>query len=571
MEESQWLDSVSLLIKDSLEGEMQMIDNLSGSVFHHYSSPPPVCRDCRVRTQEQIQMAEIEQASLRSEPQSDKSSSPPPLPDDLSLEEGAGRYQLLLHSDHKTSRLKVSTEELQELQETSWVMSVRLQPSCLSAESSPTNQPLAVVMDPLFLDSDWCSVPEQAGRTDSDWGSVPEQGARSNSDSQSSEEAGGFHQAGDTQTQTQVGLEPPSLTSGEAQEEEEAEEEGRALMELMELEVQADQHHQQHHQRSPGGVSSSRGRSAEGDEERREGSGGPLSHFRLPVDFFHPVGVPIPAPPRSRSLRLTRGLRLTSPATWASLRSPGARNTTLCTQHPSHSDSSLATGSSEGSLQTTLEEGLSFSVSPPRNLDPAFPLAPLPLLFPSLTLHGDDPAAAGPPQGPRPPSGLTLQATRGHQRSQSSGRGSASPGCTREDSMDPSDEDLGIGIGPSLGGCGCGQAGNSEHTLSSLSLTSLLSPGSLASRGGGVKKCSSTGSLEQGGALLSSRGREGHKGVLGLELMDPQGFLANPSMGLGDGRGSGGRRGDGGRGGGQESFSLKSSNQTLVGPRRKNR
>ncbi|CAL8312704.1 unnamed protein product, partial [Arctogadus glacialis] len=524
-QESQWLDSVSLLIKDSLEGEMQMIDNLSGSVFHHYSSPPPVCRDCRVRTQEQIQMAEIEQASLRSEPQSDKSSSPPPLPDDLCLEEGAGRYQLLLHSDHK--------------------------------------------------------------------------GARSNSDSQSSEEAGGFHQAGDTQTQTQVGLERPSLTSGEAQEEEEAEEEGRALMELMELEVQADQqYHQQHHQRSPGGVSSSRGRSAEGDEERREGSGGPLSRFPLPVDFFHPVAVPIPAPPRSRSLRLTRGLRLTSPATWASLRSPGARNTTLCTQvstagapgqwstrglrsvvhqgpqHPSHSDSSLATGSSEGSLQTTLEEGLSFSVSPPRNLDPPFPLAPLPLLFPSLTLHGDDPAAAGPPQGPRPPSGLTLQATRGHQRSQSSGRGSASPGCTREDSMDPSDEDLGIGIGPSLGGCGCGQAGNSEHlseTLSSLSLTSLLSPGSLAPRGGGVKKCSSTGSLEQGGALLSSRGREGHKGVLGLELMDPQGFLANPSMGLGDGRGSGGRRGDGGRGGGQESFSLKSSNQLLVGPRRKNR
>ena len=82
----------------------------------------------------------------------------------------------------------------------------------------------------------------------------------------------------------------------------------------------------------PGGVSSSRGRSAEGDEERREGSGDPLSRFRLPVDFFHPVAVPIPAPPRRRSLRLTRGLRLTSPATWASLRSPGARNTTLCTQ-----------------------------------------------------------------------------------------------------------------------------------------------------------------------------------------------------------------------------------------------
>ena len=172
-------------------------------------------------------------------------------------------------------------------------------------------------------------------------------------------------------------------------------------------------------------------------------------------------------------------------------------------------------------------------MSPPQNLDQPSPLAPLPLLFPSLPRHGDDPTAAaaaatGPP-GPRPSPGLTLQATRGHQRSQSSGRGSASPGCTREDSMDPSDEDLGIGIGSSLGGCGCGQAGNSEHlseTLSSLSLTSLLSPGSLAPPGGGVKKCSSTGSLDQGGALLSSRGREGvRKGVLGLELMVPQNTL----------------------------------------------
>uniref|UniRef100_A0A3P9IW78 Calcium voltage-gated channel subunit alpha1 Ia n=1 Tax=Oryzias latipes TaxID=8090 RepID=A0A3P9IW78_ORYLA len=45
--ESQWLDSVSLLIKDTLEGEMLMIDNLSGSVFHHYSSPPPLCKDCK--------------------------------------------------------------------------------------------------------------------------------------------------------------------------------------------------------------------------------------------------------------------------------------------------------------------------------------------------------------------------------------------------------------------------------------------------------------------------------------------------------------------------------------------
>ncbi|MEQ2259414.1 hypothetical protein XENORESO_011340 [Xenotaenia resolanae] len=50
-QESQWLDSVSLLIKDTIEGEMLMIDNLSGSVFHHYSSPP-VCKDCKGHPQE---------------------------------------------------------------------------------------------------------------------------------------------------------------------------------------------------------------------------------------------------------------------------------------------------------------------------------------------------------------------------------------------------------------------------------------------------------------------------------------------------------------------------------------
>uniref|UniRef100_A0A672LQ10 Voltage-dependent T-type calcium channel subunit alpha-1I-like n=1 Tax=Sinocyclocheilus grahami TaxID=75366 RepID=A0A672LQ10_SINGR len=83
-QENLWLDSVSLLIKDSFEGEMLMIDNLSGSVFHHYSSPP-VCKDCRTHPQE-IHMAELEQASLRSEQLSDKSSSPA-LPDDLSLDE----------------------------------------------------------------------------------------------------------------------------------------------------------------------------------------------------------------------------------------------------------------------------------------------------------------------------------------------------------------------------------------------------------------------------------------------------------------------------------------------------
>uniref|UniRef100_A0A6Q2XVN0 Voltage-dependent T-type calcium channel subunit alpha n=1 Tax=Esox lucius TaxID=8010 RepID=A0A6Q2XVN0_ESOLU len=52
-QENQWLDSVSLLMKDSFEGEMLMIDNLSGSVFHHYcSSTAPVCNRCKAHLQE---------------------------------------------------------------------------------------------------------------------------------------------------------------------------------------------------------------------------------------------------------------------------------------------------------------------------------------------------------------------------------------------------------------------------------------------------------------------------------------------------------------------------------------
>ncbi|KAM8724154.1 voltage-dependent T-type calcium channel subunit alpha-1I isoform 2-T2 [Acanthopagrus schlegelii] len=484
-QESQWLDSVSLLIKDTLEGEMLMIDNLSGSVFHHYSSPPPVCRDCKGHPQE-IRMAEIEQASLKSEQLSDKSSSPA-LPDDLSLDEHTA-YQLLAR--------------------------------------------------------------ESTGRC--------------SSDSRSSEEAGGGgSHAGGYQTQTVVQSQPCRALSAGIEIE----------TALQEMEMQTHQTHMCSSHCSPGGVSSSSNKGRNNDGEGGASGISPL--FHLPAEFFHPAGAAIPAPPRSRSLRLSRGLRLTSPASWASLRSPGAHSKMLCTQYPSHSDSSLATGSSEGSLQTTLEEGLSFSISPPQNLELPLPTAPLPLVCP-LQLPEDGTAISSPVQTlrprPTPSSTLTLQATRGHQRSQSSGRGSTSPGYTRDDSIDPSDEDLGIGIGSSIGGCGSSQAGNSEHlseTLSSLSLTSLLSPSSLVYPGGAVKKCNSTGSLEQGGMLLSSRGRESRREILGLELMDPQGFLANPWAGVlvdtrrGDGRGD--------LGDGEQGFKGKSSSQTTVGPCRKNR
>uniref|UniRef100_A0A8B9WT91 Voltage-dependent T-type calcium channel subunit alpha n=1 Tax=Bos mutus grunniens TaxID=30521 RepID=A0A8B9WT91_BOSMU len=42
---------VSLIIKDSLEGELTIIDNLSGSIFHHYSSPAG-CEKCHHDKQE---------------------------------------------------------------------------------------------------------------------------------------------------------------------------------------------------------------------------------------------------------------------------------------------------------------------------------------------------------------------------------------------------------------------------------------------------------------------------------------------------------------------------------------
>ncbi|GLD69575.1 voltage-dependent T-type calcium channel subunit alpha-1I-like protein [Lates japonicus] len=384
---------------------------------------------------------------------------------------------------------------------------------------------------------------------------------RYSSDSRSSEEAGGGGHQTQTVVQSQVqglGLPCRALCTGVEME-----------TTLQEMEMQTHQPHMCSPHCSPGGVSSSSNK-----DRNREGEGGasgisPL--FHLPAEFFHPAGAAIPAPPRSRSLRLTRGLRLTSPASWASLRSPGAHSKMLCTQYPSHSDSSLATGSSEGSLQTTLEEGLSFSISPPQNLELPLPTAPLPLPLPEDRTILSSPVQTLRPR-PSPSSALTLQATRGHQRSQSSGRGSTSPGYTRDDSIDPSDEDLGIGIGSSIGGCGSSQAGNSEHlseTLSSLSLTSLLSPSSLVYPGGAVKKCNSTGSLDQGGMLLSSRGKEGRREILGLELMDPQGLLANPWTGVlvdtrrGEGRGE--------IGDGEQGLKGKSSSQTTVGPCRKNR
>ncbi|XP_034062145.1 voltage-dependent T-type calcium channel subunit alpha-1I-like [Gymnodraco acuticeps] len=392
-QESQWLDSVSLLIKDSFEGDM--IDNLSGSVFHHYC-PPPVCKDCKDHPQK-IQLAEVEQASLMSEQMSDKSSSPA-LPDDLSLDEHSC-YQMLVRYSQRGSSDSQSSEEL------------------------------------------------------------PTQGCYR-------------------------GILPSSSGSEEG------------VQELYEVGVHPQGNSPSLEQQSPTPCTDGDGGS------RDEGGSSPV--FHLPADFFHPAAVAHPGSPRISVGPGDRGpSRLPSPASWASLRSPGANSRPLSSQHPSHSDSSLATGSSEGSLQTTLEEGLSFSVSPP--LPMALPIHPQ-----------EEPASGDPPLLKRRSTTFTLQATRGHQRSQSScGGGSTSPGCPRQDSMDPSDEEVGTGTDV------CRQTLNSEHlseTLNSLSLTSLLSPGSLAPPL--VKKCNSTGSLDQ--TNVSARSKDGR------HLIDAHGYLSNP-------------------------------------------
>ncbi|KAK7167631.1 hypothetical protein R3I94_001884 [Phoxinus phoxinus] len=345
-QENLWLDSVSLLIKDSFEGEMLMIDNLSGSVFHHYSSPP-VCKDCRTHPQEQIHMAELEQASLRSEQLSDKSSSPA-LPDDLSLDE--------------QSVYQMAAKEGKER-------------GC-----------------------DECLTSEEPG--------------------------------------------------------------GRGHSRL----------------RRPSQVHSS---GAE-DGAETHGGGSQSPHHNTPArhsiaEFFHPAAAVLPAPSRGRPGHKPRGLRLTSPASWASLRSPGANTRLLTTQYPSHSDSSLATGSSEGSLPTTMEEGLSFILSTPQ-----------PLLD---TLLNERASFSTETLRPSPPAPQNLQTTRGHQRSRSNCEKNIRAGSTQQGS----DEDVGMVR------CGSNQTCDSQQlseSPSSLSLTSLLLPSSLASPS--VKKCNSTGSLDQG-------------------------------------------------------------------------
>lgn len=184
------------------------------------------------------------------------------------------------------------------------------------------------------------------------------------------------------------------------------------------------------------------------------------------------------------------------------------------------SDTSLDDGrsnSSDGSLQTTLEDSLNLSDSPQCTLDLPVVLCPVPTATQKALVVPLSPVSRR--QSIRGRGIFTLQNIRRHQRSHSSG-GSTSPGCTYHDSMDPSDEE---GIGSSLRGGG--NSSEQSETLSSFSLTSLFSPPPPSQALALVKKCNSTSSLHTNSSSRSSAANEAKQ----FYSVDPRGFLSMPS------------------------------------------
>uniref|UniRef100_A0ACB8FNE4 Uncharacterized protein n=1 Tax=Sphaerodactylus townsendi TaxID=933632 RepID=A0ACB8FNE4_9SAUR len=238
----------------------------------------------------------------------------------------------------------------------------------------------------------------------------------------------------------------------------------------------------------------------------------------VPAEFFQPV-VSAKRPAQEKASCPENLPKISLQASWVSLQSPSV-NCSLIHQ-TTESDTSLddsRSNSSEGSLQTTLEDSLNLSDSPQCTLDLPVTLCPVPAAATQRALVAPlSPASRR--QSLRGRGIFTLQNIRRHQRSHSSG-GSTSPGCTYHDSMDPSDEE---GAGNSLRGGGT----NNDHsdTLSSLSLTSLFSPPPPPQGLALMKKCNSTSSLH---ANPSSRGSAGTEAKQ-FYSVDPRGFLSMPS------------------------------------------
>ncbi|XP_048473334.1 voltage-dependent T-type calcium channel subunit alpha-1I [Rhincodon typus] len=386
-QENLWLDSVSLIIRDTFENELLMIDNLSGSIFHHYTSSP-TCWNCH-HDKHEVHLAETEAFSLTSDLLSDKSSSVV-LADDLSSDDSVP------HLPTRGSDEKEGTNNPSVPENGSTSIVTLKETAICRTNSLPNNSYISHV---------------------------------ENSDS------------GQTVPETQP---EPTEQKGVA----------------------------------PLQTSSS------------------SSCLQFSTELFHPAKLS-----STEQAHSTQYPKVSSSSSWALLQS--SNMAWSLQRQVAISDTSLSDGSVD-SLQTTLENSLRLAVSPQCTLA-------LPMVCTALSGQRNTPSFTPPLrintlQRRR---GLGLQMMRGRQRSQSSG-GSTSPGCTYQDSMDPSDEE---GISHSL-------RANSDQseTLSSLSLTSLFSPS--RSPPTPIKKCNSTGTLD-----AVSKGRDTKQ----FYTVDQQGFLTAPS------------------------------------------
>ncbi|XP_015211827.1 voltage-dependent T-type calcium channel subunit alpha-1G isoform X3 [Lepisosteus oculatus] len=100
-------DTVSLLIQGSLEGELSLMDNLSGSIYHHYALPP---LPSKCTGEKQIPLAEMEALSLTSEKSWSLALTDDSMPDDINT-------LLLTSRDGNTQLLETQREPSVQLAE----------------------------------------------------------------------------------------------------------------------------------------------------------------------------------------------------------------------------------------------------------------------------------------------------------------------------------------------------------------------------------------------------------------------------------------------------------------------
>ncbi|KAM4691759.1 voltage-dependent T-type calcium channel subunit alpha-1G [Rhinophrynus dorsalis] len=127
--ERHMFDTISLLIQGSLEGEMKLMDNLSGSVCHHYALPP----SDKSSSENQIPLAEMEALSLTSDILSEKSWSLALTDDSLPDDANAVVFSVM---EPKTGYSQ--EKQSAALEEETHLLSVR-KPSVCRAHSLPND------------------------------------------------------------------------------------------------------------------------------------------------------------------------------------------------------------------------------------------------------------------------------------------------------------------------------------------------------------------------------------------------------------------------------------------------